>query len=102
MLELGLKCVPKDVKALAILDQVMNNEPPVAINKLVNGSFSEFLEDVRPIYRTEQGLVSTAAWCVGDKPSNRVVSLISTTGEAGYWCDSNGTKVSVIAIEGGK
>lgn len=100
LLDVGVKCIPKDKKALEILTIAMRTEPPAAINKLVNGSFVDLLDVVVPMYKTEDGKAGVASWKSGDKVSNKIIDLIAQDGKTGHWSDSVGTKVSLIATGG--
>jgi len=96
--ENGKKILPKDKKALAILDYVLNNPAPVAVQKLLNMRFSDLPKiEYRPVYK-EGNKHLVAWWSVDGQVSDKVQSLLDFEGKgkSGRWTDLKGNSVSLI------
>ena len=94
----GSKVCPGDKLALNILDVVLSNSSPAAaVNDLQNKRFSDLPVCCRPIYRAKSRH-QVAFWKRGDIIADRVRGLIDFdgSGSAGYWCDQDGNKVTLI------
>jgi len=98
LLELGLKCVPKDKKALAILEHVLSAKSTTArVQALSNTSFGSLPIVVRPVYKDKNRKV-TAFYSKNDKIYSNVVDLLSFEGGTGSWTDEKGTKVTLLDL----
>ena len=98
-IEQGKKILPSDKNALNIIDFVLNDSVPSAIQKLLNLRFSDLPAHVRPI--TKAGKRHEVCWFTKDTLiSDKVKSLIDfeATGKKGQWTDLDGKKVSLIDI----
>jgi len=101
----GKKILPKDKKALEILDYILSGGSTArVVHKLLNLRFSDLPIECRPI--TKNGRKHLVAHFGRDgKISDRVKDVVDweNTGKAGRWVDIDGEKVSLIPIQkGGK
>ena len=97
-LDAGLKCVPKDKRALEILDLILTENAPKSIQELMNTNFTELPVLVRPIYKNGNSKL-TAFWMKGDKLFSKVFDLMNLDGTPkGVWVDEKGNKVSLIDL----
>lgn len=99
--EEGKKILPKDKKALEILDHILSSANTArVIHKLLNLRFSDLPVECRPIMRDGHKHV-IAHWSRGAEVNDRVKSLIDweNTGVAGRWTDIDGEMVSLIALQ---
>jgi len=122
ILEVGLKLIPKDDRAIDILVNILispreqgdihtyqqgNGGITDAIQPLENKFFADLPVTVRPVFKKEDGSTETAGWCkkVGDKKEDvkvftKVWDLLNFNGETGgYWCDAAGNEVKLISVE---
>ena len=99
-LEVGLKIMPKDKRALQIIDYVLSNDTaPAAVQKFLNLRFIGLPVDIRPIYKADKGRKLVAFWCADGNVMSKVVDLVGLKSQAkGYWCDEAGKKVSLVDI----
>ena len=102
VMDIGMKVLPKDKKALEILGTIFADGDFVyehrvvtsSVSKLLNARFSDMA--VKPMYFDNKDTKKVAYWRVGDKISDRVLSLLRLDGaEAGYWTDEKGNKVKL-------
>jgi hypothetical protein len=94
--ELGIKSMPKDSRALLILDVIGNwGSSPASVQDLLNLRFSALESIIRPVIRNGRKK-EVAFWFNGEKISERVLDLLRLNGKSGYWCDINGRKVKLI------
>ena len=94
----GMKILPKDKTALAILDHVLDEDAiPESMQKLLNMRFDNLPVDCRPINKSGEKH-ETAVWTMNDFISDRVNDLINceNVGGTGNWCNKEGEKVSLI------
>jgi len=98
-LDAGLKCIPKDKRALEILDNVLSGSAPKSIQDLINTNFSELPLFVRPIYKKGNSKL-TAFWKKDDKIYNKVFDLVKLNGGAsvGKWVDEQGEPVDLLDL----
>jgi len=98
-LDAGLKCIPKDKKALDILDNVLSGSVPKSIQDLINTNFSELPLFVRPIYKKGNSKLA-AFWKRDDKIYTKVFDLISLDGSTskGAWVDEKGEPIDLLDL----
>lgn len=96
----GKKILPKDKKALEVLDYILSGGSTARIvHKLLNLRFSDLPVECRPI--TKNGRKHLVAHFGRDgKISDRVKDVVDweNTGKAGRWVDIDGEKVDLIPI----
>ena len=99
----GKKILPKDKKALEILDYILSKESTArVVHKLLNLRFSDLPVECKPIMK--DGRKHLVASCGrGKKISDRIKDLIDfeSSGESMFWCNVDGEKVSLIDITSG-
>lgn len=93
----GIKIMPKDKYALAILDTVLCDMVPTAVQKLLNIRFSDLEVGVRPLHVSGRRHL-VAFWNRDNNVHDKVRDLIdfAGTGKAGGWSEMNGDKVTLI------
>lgn len=93
----GIRIMPKDKYALAILDDVLDNTPPAAIQKLLNIRFSDLCVGIKPLYVDGRKHL-TAFWSRDNVAHDRVKELIDFvgSGKSGTWSDMDGDSVKLI------
>lgn len=99
--EHGKKILPKDKKALEILDHILSGGSTArVIHKLLNLRFSDLPVDCRPIMKDGRKHRVTH-WSRDKKISDRVKDLIDfdLSGKAGHWTDIDGEAASLIPIK---
>ena len=98
-LDAGLKCIPKDKKALDILESVLSGSVPKSIQDLINTTFSELPLFVRPIYKKGNSKLA-AFWKRDDKIYTKVFDLIALDGSTskGAWVDEKGEPVELLDL----
>lgn len=99
--EHGKKILPKDKKALEILDYILSGGSPArVIHKLLNLRFSDLPIECKPIMKDGRKHHVTH-WSRDKKISDRVKDLIDfdLTGKVGNWTDIDGKKVELIPIK---
>ena len=100
LLDCGLKCVPKDKRALEILTNLaLGMSTPAVIQNLLNTSFSDLPITLRPVYNAAPRK-PVAFWSKGGKLYSKVFDLIDIEGEGskGLWTDEQGNKVELINL----
>lgn len=98
--EQGKKILPKDKKAIEVLDYVLScGSVPRIVHKLLNLRFSDLPVECRPIMKDGRKH-RIAHWSRGTKISDRVKDLIDweNTGQTGKWTDIDGEKIDLIPI----
>jgi len=102
--EHGKKVLPKDKKALEILDYILSSGVTArVVHKLLNLRFSDLPVECRPI--TKNGRKHLVAHWSGDKKiSDRVKDLVDwdDKGGVGYWANIDGEKVSLLNLSNKK
>jgi hypothetical protein len=96
--EKGLKILPKDKTALAILDEVLKEDSvPESVQELLNMRFANLPIKCRPLVKKGQKH-EVASWARDTLISDKVKDLINWdgTGAAGKWSDLEGKKVELI------
>lgn len=98
----GLKIVPKDKKALEILDHIFasGSSIPYKVQQFLNMRFSDLPVHLRPIYK-EGNKKMTAFREIDGNLHDKVKSLVDFTGKAkaGKWTDQDGNKVELIELD---
>jgi len=97
----GTKVLPKDKKALEILDYVLSSGVTARIvHKLLNLRFSDLPVEFRPMMKNGRKF-QVAHWSRGGKISDRIKDLVNWdgTGMAGSWTDTAGGKVELIPMK---
>ena len=97
----GKKILPKDKKAIEILDYILSSGSVArVVHKLLNLRFSDLPVECRPI--TKNGRKHLVASCGRDKKiSDRIKDLVDfeNSGKTMFWCDIDGEKVSLLPIK---
>lgn len=99
--EHGKKILPKDKKALEILDFVLSNGTTArVVHKLLNLRFSDLPVECRPIMKDGRKHLVTH-WSRDKKISDRVKDLIDfdLSGKTGRWTDIDGEKANLLPIK---
>ena len=93
----GVKIMPKDPDALAILEYVLYaGTMSSIIQKLLNLRFSDLPIDVRPMMKNGKRK-EVAFWDKDGKICDKIIDLINFDGgPKGYWIDMDGGKVQLI------
>jgi len=98
--EQGKKILPKDKKALEILDCILSSGTTArVVHKLLNLRFSDLPVECRPLMKDGRRHRITH-WSRGTKISDRVKDLIDcdNSGKDGRWSDIDGEATSLIPI----
>lgn len=98
--EQGKKILPKDKKALEILDYILSCESTArVVHKLLNLRFSDLPTEYKPMMKDGRKH-RVANWSRGAEISDRIKSLVDwdNTGAVGRWTDIDGEKVDLIDI----
>lgn len=98
--EHGKKVLPKDKKALEILDFILSGGTTArVVHKLLNLRFSDLPVECRPIMKDGRKHLVTH-WSRDKKISDRVKDLVDfdLSGKVGRWVDIDGESVSLIPI----
>lgn len=92
----GKQIMPKDKRALAILDCVLKGDTvPRIIQNLFNLRFTNLPIDVKPMFKNRRVVV--ASWTRGMYTSDRVKDLIDFEGKGqGKWTDIDKKKVTLL------
>lgn len=101
-LETGIKALPKEKRALAILRHVLSEKGTSAsrMQKLLNTRFSDLPTAIRPCYQEEDEKIVTAFWERDGKIYDKLFSLVNVeTGKAGNWCNEAGDSVKLIDLK---
>lgn len=96
----GKKILPKDKKALEILDYILSGPSTARIvHKLLNLRFSDLPVEYKPIMKDGRKHHVTH-WTRDGKISDRIKDLVDweNTGKVGNWTDIDGEKVDLIPI----
>lgn len=99
--EHGKKVLPKDKKAIEILDFILSGGTTArVVHKLLNLRFSDLPVECRPIMKNGRKHLVTH-WSRDKKISDRVKDLIDfdLSGKAGYWTDIDGEKANLLPIK---
>jgi len=99
-IEQGKKILPKDKKALDILNFVLNTDSiPSSVQKLLNMRFDDLPVEYKPMAKKGRKL-ETACWIRNAVVSDKIKDLIDfqVTGKSGAWSDNEGNKVSIVDI----
>lgn len=96
--EKGKSVMPKDKQALAILDELLDEEKPAdTVQKLMNMRFCSLPVCCKPLVKAGRRC-QVAYWNRGDHTSDRVKDLIDwdATGKSGKWSEVDGTSVKLV------
>ena len=96
--EQGLKIMPKDKTALAILDKILDEKSvPESVQELLNMRFANCPIECRPLVKKGNSH-EVASWTRDTLISDKVKDLINWDGvsAAGKWSDVSGKKVELI------
>ena len=99
--EHGKKILPKDKKALEILDYILSGGTTArVVHKLLNLRFSDLPVECRPIMKDGRKHLVTH-WSRSKKISDRVKDLIDfdLSGKAGHWTDIDGEKADLLPLK---
>jgi hypothetical protein len=98
-LENGIKVMPKNKKALAILGDILDSEEsvPAKVQRFLNQRFADIDSASRPMYK-DGNSKQVAFWQVDGVVSDKVLSLVNLDGKAGDWSNAEGDKVTLIDI----
>ena len=99
--EHGKKILPKDKKALEILDYILSGGTTArVVHKLLNLRFSDLPVECRPIMKDGRKHLVTH-WSREKKISDRVKDLIDfdLSGKTGHWVDIDGEKADLLPIK---
>ena len=99
--EHGKKVLPKDKKALEILDFILSSGTTArVVHKLLNLRFSDLPVECRPIMKDGRKH-RVMHWSRDKKISDRVKDLIDfdLSGKSGRWTDIDGEAASLIPIK---
>jgi len=97
-LENGKKIMPKNKRALEIIDSVLrgSDSAPGAVQQFLNIRFADLPIEVRPLYKEGNRKV-VAFWDKGGAVQDKVLGLIAWDGKsAGFWSDADGKKVTLL------
>jgi predicted nucleic acid-binding Zn ribbon protein len=96
----GMKILPKDTHALAILDYILtaSKNTPSAIQVLLNTRFACLPTELKPMIKSKDGKYEVAMFTRGKTIYDRVKDLIDweNSKQAGNWTDINGEKAEII------
>jgi hypothetical protein len=103
LLEAGIKSMPKDSKALLILDSIINDNDksiPAKVQELLNIRFADLATDICPMYRVGNRR-EVAFWNRDDVLNDKVISLIDFTGKGkpGFWSSVERKKVELLNFD---
>lgn len=96
--EIGIKILPKDKHALAILKYVLScGSTASSVQALLNHRFSGLPAEVKPMAKDGRRNI-IASWSRDGSVSDRVKDLIDwgQTGKQGVWSNIDGEKVELI------
>lgn len=97
LLDLVLKCVPRDKRALEILDSILTVNAPKSIQTLLNISFIDLPITVRPMYLSGNTR-EVAFWKRGNNVYTKVCDLLNLSKDEGegYWVNKDGNRVTLV------
>lgn len=101
VLETGIKALPKDKRALAILKHILDSKDSSAskVQKLLNTRFAELPNCLKPAYLKDKK-VEVAYWERGGKVYDKLFSMISAEdGKQGNWAALDGTSVKLVNLK---
>jgi len=96
----GKKILPKDKNALAILNYVLSNSVPTAVQKLLNMRFGDLPKaEFRPIIKVGKKH-EVAFWGRNNQVYDKVKNLIDfeASGKSGQWINVDGEKVTLLDL----
>lgn len=97
-LEVGIKALPRDRRALAILRHVLfcKETSSGKMQKLLNTRFSDLPVCIRPQYQEDKKIL-VAFWERDGKIYDKLFSLVNVeTGKQGSWSSESGESVKLI------
>jgi hypothetical protein len=97
----GKAILPKDKKALNIIDHTISKESfSASVSDLLNTRFSDLPSEMKPFAKINRKM-QLAFWNTGTRVTDMVKDLIDLEKKKtkGFWCDLNGNKVELIDID---
>lgn len=96
ILDAGMKSMPKDKRAIEMINFVVTNNVPKSVQDLQNTSFNDLPISLRPLYKSGNSKL-VAFWGREGKLGNKVFDLLDLEGEGkGKWVDEKGEPVTLI------
>jgi hypothetical protein len=100
LIEKGKKLLPKDKRALDILDYIFTSNSEsvsAAVQQLLNTRFLDLPVDLKPVTKSGRRY-EVAFWHRDGQVLDKVKDLIDFTGKggAGFWCDVNGGRIQLL------
>lgn len=96
--EIGKKIMPTDARAMAIIEELLDNDSiPAIVQKMQNTRFVNLNYMLKPTIKNGRKK-ETAFWCVDDKVGDKIIDLIdfNGVGKKGFWCDVTGAKATLV------
>jgi hypothetical protein len=93
----GAKVLPKDKRAVAILQAIVQESFTLGINALLNKRLSDLPVGLRPMNKSGRRH-EIAFWCRDGKIFDKVRDLINFEGGSGkgFWSDVDGKRVKLL------
>jgi len=100
ILSCGVKCLPKDKRAMEILNSVIFNKTvSQTVQELMNTALTDLPVTVRPVYK-KGNFKLTAFYNKAGKNLNKVMDLLHLDKETGgVWADEGGEQVDLIELD---
>jgi len=98
LIEKGIKILPKDKRALDILNCMVCgcDSIPMQVQKILNMRFGNLPTELKPITKSGRRH-EIAFWCKDGSVFDQVKMLLNFEGKGvGFWSDANGEKVTLI------
>jgi hypothetical protein len=98
LLDKGIKAIPKDKTAQAILSYILfNKDQALIIECLLNQRFAKLPALYRPTYKDGNKKL-TAFWFSNDNICDKSFNLLNLEDSIGHWCDESGKSVKLINV----
>jgi hypothetical protein len=98
-IENGMRIMPKDKRAVEILNYIlsMSKSAPARVQELLNVRFSDLPINFKPIFKVGNRR-EVAFWNADDRLSDKVVSLLDFegAGKGGFWASVDRKKVDLV------
>jgi hypothetical protein len=98
LVEKGIKCLPGDARALAILDYMVCQceSSSAGVQKILNMRFIDLPVDLKPIAKKGKRH-EICFWCKDGQVSNQIKSLLNfESSKKGSWSNANCEKVELL------
>lgn len=98
LVEKGIKCLPGDARALAILEYMVSEceSSSASVQKILNMRFIDLPVELKPIAKIGKRH-EICFWCKDGQVSNQIKSLLNFEGgPKGSWSDANCEKVELL------